>query len=210
MAVERSQKGRFTPDLIQLLERLAIAMGIAIKSKLTEEELRNSEQRIRSITDAAQDAILMMDARGTISYWNRAAVSILGYTHVEGSGKNLHQLLAAGSLSRSLSRGVPGVRSHGPRQGRRQDARTRGPAKGRPEIAVALSLSRVSLNGEWHALGILRDITERKRTDELQRQYTAALEGQKRTMEELYRAADVANRAKSEFLANMSHEIRTP
>ena len=57
---------------------------------------------------------------------------------------------------------------------------------------------------------IFMDITERKRDEKLQAQYTMALEGQKRALEEFYSAAEVANRTKSEFLANMSHEIRTP
>ena len=57
---------------------------------------------------------------------------------------------------------------------------------------------------------IFMDISERKRDEKLQEQYTLALEGQKRALEQLYDAAEVANRTKSEFLANMSHEIRTP
>ena len=44
--------------------------------------------------------------------------------------------------------------------------------------------------------GISRDITNRKRAEEAQR--------------EAAEAAEAANRAKSDFLANMSHEIRTP
>jgi len=47
--------------------------------KRTEEALRLSEARLRAITDSAQDAIVMMDPRGAISYWNPAAESILGY-----------------------------------------------------------------------------------------------------------------------------------
>jgi PAS domain S-box-containing protein len=58
--------------------------------------------------------------------------------------------------------------------------------------------------------GLVEDITERKQIERQQEQYAIALEGQKRAMEELYRAAESTTRAKSEFLANMSHEIRTP
>jgi two-component system, sensor histidine kinase and response regulator len=42
------------------------------------------------------------------------------------------------------------------------------------------------------------------------REYAAAMESANKSLEQLYRASEIATRAKSEFLANMSHEIRTP
>jgi PAS domain S-box-containing protein len=58
------------------------------------EALWSNEARLRAIMDSAQDAIVMMDSRGEISHWNRAAESILGYGKQEAIGKNLHQVLA--------------------------------------------------------------------------------------------------------------------
>ena len=52
-------------------------------------------------------------------------------------------------------------------------------------------------------VGVLRDITERKRVEEdLKKTY--------KKLKQSEQEAESANRAKSEFLANMSHEIRTP
>ena len=63
--------------------------------RLTEsEEARiESEEKIHQITLSAQDAIIMVDAQGRISFWNPAAKQIFGYTPQEAIGKNLHQLL---------------------------------------------------------------------------------------------------------------------
>jgi len=59
-----------------------------------EEALRHREFLMTSLTNAALDAILMMDPKGLVSYWNSAAERIFGYTSDEAIGQNLHDLIA--------------------------------------------------------------------------------------------------------------------
>ena len=141
-----------------------IAQGQDItERKRMEEVLRESEARLRAITDSAQDAILMMNPEGCISYWNPAAERIFGYTSAEAIGQNLHSLLAPPRYHEAQQAALPQFwqNGQGPAVGKTTDMEGR--RKDGQEVSVQLSLSAIQIEGRWHAVGILRDITERKR-----------------------------------------------
>ncbi len=124
--------------------------------------LQESEALLRGITDSAQDAILMMDPRGCITFWNPAAESILGYGSEEMIGKSLHKLLAPERYLAAHEAAFPEFlrAESGHAVGKTIELAAR--KKDGREIAIELSLSAVRRHGEWHSVGMVRDITERK------------------------------------------------
>ena len=72
-------------SLRQVLEFAGKSTGIAAFVDITgrkqaEERLQDSEERFRVMTSSAQDAIVMMDGEGRVSFWNEAAERIFGYS----------------------------------------------------------------------------------------------------------------------------------
>jgi PAS domain S-box-containing protein len=195
-------------SLIILLLFLALYFVFRIQSKnkslnieisereKADEALINSETRMQSITDSAQDAILMMDAKGRISYWNPAAERIFGYTNEEAVGQNLHKLIAPQNYYKAFASAFPEFSKTGQGSAIGKTIDFEALRKDGMEISIQLSLSSLKIKGEWNAVGVLRDISEQKKTE-------AALLKAKEESE-------MANKAKSIFLSNMSHEIRTP
>lgn len=179
---------------MRTMAEAVMAFHYAIEArKRTEVELQKSEQRLRSITDSARDAILIMDPQGTISYWNPAAERIFGYRAEEALGSCIHNLIAPGrclavyhNVFSYFQRTVHYTATGSPLDldARRKDGR---------EISIALSLSVVSLNGEWHSVGIIRDISHRKNRE------TQLLEAKK--------AAEDASRAKDEVLEKLEQIV---
>ena len=182
-----------------------------------EETLRISEARLRAITESAQDAIVMIDPAGDISFWNPGAERIFGYTGEEAIGQSLHKLLVPeryreahyAAFARFLETGEGGV------VGKTVDLD--GIRCDGTEVPVELSLSALRLEGKWHAVGIMRDITERRQAEAKLAQSREELERANEALQasilranDMAMAAESANIAKSQFLANMSHEIRTP
>jgi PAS domain S-box-containing protein len=194
------------------------------EQRRNEERLRDSETRLRAITDSAQDAIVMMDPQGQVCYWNPAAERILGYSNEEAIGRDLHTLIAPTRYHEAHAAAFPEFQRCGRGSAVGKTLELSALRKDGEELTVALSLAPVDIHGGWHAIGIVRDVTAQKQAEETLRrakeeaeQSKAALQHLNQQLEEAIERANlmaqeavVANQAKSEFLANMSHEIRTP
>lgn len=163
---------------------VAVARDIS-ELKRNETALRESEEKFRTISNFAQDAILMMDNDGAISYWNPAAETIFGYSAELILGKPLHQLLAPEHYFEDFRRGFAHFRTtgEGPAVGKTQELMAK--RNTGEEFPIELSLSAIKLGERWNAVGIIRDITERKRAVEQLRHARDQLElrVEKRTLE---------------------------
>ncbi len=127
--------------------------------------LRESEEKFRSISVAAVDAVLMLDEDGRIAYWNPAAERIFGYSPEQALGQDMHLLLVPHRYLADARRGWARFREtgEGPVIGKVRELEAR--HRDGKEFPVELSVSALKLKDRWHAVGILRDISERKRAE---------------------------------------------
>jgi PAS domain S-box-containing protein/putative nucleotidyltransferase with HDIG domain len=137
--------------------------------KTTLEQLRESEERFRSIAQAATDAILVIDQKGLIEYSNPAATTLFGYQADELQGQDLHALLMPERYGDAAQRGV--VDFSGIGQGAVLNKLLEMEVLHRDghEVPVELTVAPLRLKGQWHAVGIVRDTSERRRAMEKQR-----------------------------------------
>ena len=160
--------------LTDLVGAVAAQLGTVIRRRRIEEELRCSEARYRAIVDTAADAIITIAAGSTVRSFNRGAERIFGYAAPEVIGQPITMLMperyrplhTAGvrrylqtGESRVLGRTVELV-------GLRKDGR---------EFPLELSVTPVREEESVLFVGILRDITRRKRMELAMQRQTATL-----------------------------------
>jgi len=192
------------------LPHVILALDDITASKQAEQALRVSEETLRTIGASAHDAIITMDHASQITFWNPAAERMFGYRAAETLGKELHTLVAPPRFHIAFQESVGHFQGNGEGSHVGKTLELMGMRKGGQEFPFELSLSRVRIHDQWHAVVIVRDITERREAQLRLEEHAVALELANKALVQLTASAQAAVEAKSEFLANMSHEIRTP
>ncbi|MFC2170591.1 PAS domain S-box protein [Calditrichota bacterium] len=138
--------------------------------ELAEEERRKSEKKFRTITDAVMDAIIMIDSDGKTTFWNPAAESMFGYKTHEMIGKKLHDYLLPPELLEAHEKAFPNFVKNGKGDAIGKSLVLNSQRKDGSTFPIELTLSAIKMDEKWHAVGIVRDISERIQLDAQLRQ----------------------------------------
>lgn len=146
-----------------------------IKQRTAELEIRSealteSEEKFRLISTAAKDAIAIIGTGEQLIYWNPAAENIFGYEANEVIGENMHNLLIPERYHDSAHKGFERFQRYGVGNVIGKTFEITARRKSGEEFPVELSISSFKFRNSWHALGIIRDITERKQMEDQIRQ----------------------------------------
>lgn len=139
-------------------------------------DLRESEERFKAITESAKDAIVMMDDLGRVVLWNKAAELMFGYTFEEMAGKDLHNIIPFEKKHRTERANLSKFFQTGFSNLVGKEVYVQVKNKKGERIDIELTISRTQLKGAWHAIGIMRDVTVRKKQEEELRARTEELE----------------------------------
>lgn len=176
-----NRAGGYDATLIHELQPLLSTIGQLVEARRMEEALDDSAHLTQAIFDNVLDGMISIDARGIVQSYNRAAERIFGYVADEVIGQNVKMLMPEpyrgkhdGYLGSYHATGVARIIGIGREvEGQRKDGSC---------FPLDLAVSEIQHKGRLMFIGVVRDITERKRME----------------------------RIKDEFVSTVSHELRTP
>jgi PAS domain S-box-containing protein len=176
-------------------------VGAAVIARDVTDRVRR-EIRYEALIEAAPDAMVIVSEAGVIELVNGQVMELFGYERDELVGEPIEVLMPLRYRGRHPEHRRRFVRS--PRL-RPMGANLQLSAlrKDGTEFPVEISLSPIEADGVVSVCATIRDITERRRVEQSQRQAA------EREREASARLREV-DRLRTDFLATVSHELRTP
>ncbi|MBB1521465.1 PAS domain S-box protein [Aquipseudomonas guryensis] len=146
-----------------------------------ERAVREREDYLRTLLDNVIDAIVTIDEQGLIETFNQAAERVFGYPASEVQGRNVRMLMPEPDHS-SHDEYLQAYRQSGVARLIGTVRELLGQRKNGEQFTLELAVSQITHQGQCRFIAVIRDISERKRIEQM----------------------------KNEFVSTVSHELRTP
>jgi PAS domain S-box-containing protein/putative nucleotidyltransferase with HDIG domain len=169
--------------------------------KKTEEAIRSSEERLKLLFEFAPDGYYLTDLKGNFLDGNKAAEDMVGYRKEELIGKNFAKakLLSPNQLPKAVT--LLARNAMGQPTGPDEFTLIR---KDGSKTIVGIRTFPVRIAGQTVVLGIARDITDYKRTqDELKQSY----ERMRKVLEDTINALTSAVEKRDPYTAGHQHRV---
>jgi PAS domain S-box-containing protein len=158
--------------LLKDAERIRLAqLSLLEDQREAQAALRESEARYRALVDQSISGIYAIDG-GRITYFNPRAAEIFGYTQEEAVGKPVEDFVAqddramvSGNIKRRLASETGSIQYE-----------FRGLRKDGTSVLIGAHGSVMVVDGKRVIMGVLQDVTDKKRTEETIREYVKRLE----------------------------------
>ena len=168
LKVMSAQPSAFNDEDIQTLSLMSGALGAALGKQVAfdamiqmQAKLSASEQRMRTILEHANDAVISTDSNGILTQWNRAAEYLFGWTGNEAIGRTLVDLIIPADKRTSFSETLQNFYSNAQNASkiRRELLVVNRQSK---ELHVEVSLNVNDIGGRLEFTAFLHDISQRK------------------------------------------------
>ena len=114
--------------------------------------------------------MIIVDEKAKVSYWNPAAERMLGYTTEEAIRKRIHELVVPNTMCREgkarIEQSVKTFAQTGVGYFTVGNVELVGRRKNGTEFPTKLSISPIKLSGKWNAVGVVKDLSERKKEEQ--------------------------------------------
>ncbi len=118
------------------------------------------------ISETSTDAILMMNKKGSITFWNQAAEQIMGYRKEEIIGKNIQEIILPQHNEDSNNSRLRDFLNSGTERVLNTTVEVVARHRDENSIHLELSVSGIRNDENWQLMCILRDITHRKQAED--------------------------------------------
>ncbi|MCP4147453.1 MAG: response regulator [bacterium] len=130
--------------------------------EIVNQEIEVSEKKFRTIATAIQDAIIMIDSYGRVSFWNQSAERLFGYTYKEINGEELCKRIVPEPDNPENVDAFRIFRKVDEEKTIEELFEVEAIRKNGELFPIEITRSVVSIQGNLNTMAVIRDITRKK------------------------------------------------